>query len=205
MARLVSRSRPSEAPADKAPQDPQSPSVRAASKLTSRRATAVADSDENADYSVADLSNFDKMQPLVASTPLKNNAQPPFQVEVAHLEPIPDDSKENNTTLDTTTLSKRQTTRLNQIGNRSPEHILAEKDVNVNVVEEGNNTIDSAVEAIRKVTLNSPAKSFAHIEIPQPTEIKPRLVIHKLVLINFKSYAGVQEIGPFHSVSSFSF
>ncbi|KAF8492752.1 RecF/RecN/SMC [Russula emetica] len=27
---------------------------------------------------------------------------------------------------------------------------------------------------------------------------KPRLVIHKLVLVNFKSYAGCQEIGPFH-------
>lgn len=31
----------------------------------------------------------------------------------------------------------------------------------------------------------------------------PRLVIHKLVLVNFKSYAGCQEIGPFHRVSCF--
>jgi structural maintenance of chromosome 4 len=29
---------------------------------------------------------------------------------------------------------------------------------------------------------------------------KPRLVIHKIVLVNFKSYAGRQEIGPFHKV-----
>lgn len=29
---------------------------------------------------------------------------------------------------------------------------------------------------------------------------RPRLVIHKLVLVNFKSYAGCQEIGPFHRV-----
>ena len=29
-------------------------------------------------------------------------------------------------------------------------------------------------------------------------EIVPRLVIEKMVLINFKSYAGRQEIGPFH-------
>jgi len=27
---------------------------------------------------------------------------------------------------------------------------------------------------------------------------RPRLVIEKMVLENFKSYAGVQEIGPFH-------
>ncbi|ORX37975.1 RecF/RecN/SMC N terminal domain-domain-containing protein [Kockovaella imperatae] len=34
---------------------------------------------------------------------------------------------------------------------------------------------------------------------PQPSaKPKPRLTIHKLVLVNFKSYAGRQEIGPFH-------
>ncbi|KAG0316235.1 hypothetical protein BGZ97_007185 [Linnemannia gamsii] len=33
----------------------------------------------------------------------------------------------------------------------------------------------------------------------EPTlELKPRLVIEKMVLVNFKSYAGRQEIGPFH-------
>jgi structural maintenance of chromosome 4 len=36
---------------------------------------------------------------------------------------------------------------------------------------------------------------------------KTRLVIHKMVLVNFKSYAGRQEIGPFHKVrlSTFAF
>jgi len=35
--------------------------------------------------------------------------------------------------------------------------------------------------------------------IPEPpVESVPRLVIEKMVLINFKSYAGRQEIGPFH-------
>lgn len=29
---------------------------------------------------------------------------------------------------------------------------------------------------------------------------KPRLVITHLVLVNFKSYAGRQEVGPFHAV-----
>lgn len=36
-------------------------------------------------------------------------------------------------------------------------------------------------------------------EIPAgPSKPKARLTIHKLVLVNFKSYAGRQEIGPFH-------
>jgi len=34
----------------------------------------------------------------------------------------------------------------------------------------------------------------------EPTGPKSRLVIHKMALVNFKSYAGRQEIGPFHKV-----
>lgn len=49
--------------------------------------------------------------------------------------------------------------------------------------------------------LRSPSRSNSPL-VPMP---KPRLVISKLVLINFKSYAGRQEIGPFNSVSLFVF
>jgi structural maintenance of chromosome 4 len=38
------------------------------------------------------------------------------------------------------------------------------------------------------------------IQPEEATGPKSRLVIHKLMLINFKSYAGRQEIGPFHKV-----
>ncbi|KAG0252496.1 hypothetical protein BG011_006944 [Mortierella polycephala] len=46
----------------------------------------------------------------------------------------------------------------------------------------------------------SKRNSLASSEAPkEPTlEMIPRLVIEKMVLINFKSYAGRQEIGPFH-------
>jgi structural maintenance of chromosome 4 len=51
--------------------------------------------------------------------------------------------------------------------------------------------------------LISPSKAR---RAPQPLEEpqgpRPRLVIHKLVLVNFKSYAGRQEIGPFHKVGN---
>lgn len=36
--------------------------------------------------------------------------------------------------------------------------------------------------------------------VEEPTGPKSRLVIHKMALVNFKSYAGRQEIGPFHKV-----
>ena len=35
----------------------------------------------------------------------------------------------------------------------------------------------------------------------EPSGPKARLVIHKMALVNFKSYARRQEIGPFHKVS----
>ncbi|KAF9535622.1 RecF/RecN/SMC N terminal domain-containing protein, partial [Crepidotus variabilis] len=44
-----------------------------------------------------------------------------------------------------------------------------------------------------------PAHSTLPQEIPEEsTGPKARLVIHKMALVNFKSYAGRQEIGPFH-------
>ncbi|KAI6102610.1 RecF/RecN/SMC N terminal domain-containing protein [Pisolithus croceorrhizus] len=44
-------------------------------------------------------------------------------------------------------------------------------------------------------------KPQSQIQLPpaeEPSGPRSRLVIHKMVLINFKSYAGRQEIGPFH-------
>lgn len=58
-------------------------------------------------------------------------------------------------------------------------------------------------------------EEYSLLDIPppprsQPPQVQPeepqgpqsRLVIHKMALINFKSYAGRQEIGPFHKVNS---
>ena len=50
----------------------------------------------------------------------------------------------------------------------------------------------------------SPAKArHAPLALEEPKGPCARLVIHKLVLVNFKSYAGRQEIGPFHKVGCF--
>lgn len=47
-----------------------------------------------------------------------------------------------------------------------------------------------------------PAPSSLPTTMPEePSGPKSRLVIHKMALVNFKSYAGRQEIGPFHKVS----
>lgn len=50
--------------------------------------------------------------------------------------------------------------------------------------------------------ISVPAPDTLPQSVPeQPSGPQARLVIHKIVLVNFKSYAGRQEIGPFHKVS----
>ena len=58
--------------------------------------------------------------------------------------------------------------------------------------------------------LDPPISTIPQREAPQPPPAPPepegpkaRLVIHKMALINFKSYAGRQDIGPFHKASCF--
>ena len=47
------------------------------------------------------------------------------------------------------------------------------------------------------------ADEFGEMTVIEPpvSNGKPRLVIKRLELENFKSYAGVQHVGPFHKVS----
>ncbi|KDN53312.1 RecF/RecN/SMC protein [Tilletiaria anomala UBC 951] len=71
--------------------------------------------------------------------------------------------------------------------------------------EDGDMTTQQATPQARKVGLpevNTPLVSRVphtpSAPAPAPTEAKTRLIIHKMVLQDFKSYAGRQEIGPFH-------
>jgi hypothetical protein len=62
--------------------------------------------------------------------------------------------------------------------------------------EENENEVEmSEAEAVQSV-----ASTVRRMEDSSRDPNKPRLIIHKIVLENFKSYAGVKEIGPFHSV-----
>jgi len=60
-------------------------------------------------------------------------------------------------------------------------------------------------EEVEETSLFEPPPMPAPSSLPQampeePAGPKARLVIHKMALVNFKSYAGRQEIGPFHKV-----
>src|SRR5947199_9355008 len=47
---------------------------------------------------------------------------------------------------------------------------------------------------------NSNLHSRGSVDSTQSRHVPPRMVINKMVLNNFKSYFGKQEIGPFHKV-----
>jgi len=71
---------------------------------------------------------------------------------------------------------------------------------------EGNSpVVDGAHVEEDEKSLFDPPPMPAPLSLPQtiaeePAGPKARLVIHKMALVNFKSYAGRQEIGPFHKV-----
>lgn len=52
---------------------------------------------------------------------------------------------------------------------------------------------------LSQLNVVSPSKRRERERVPQDETPTPRLVIDRLVLTNFKSYAGVQEIGPFNA------
>ena len=60
----------------------------------------------------------------------------------------------------------------------------------------------SLLDAIPPPLSQSQPRSQSHMPPPpeEPKGPQARLTIHKMALINFKSYAGRQEIGPFHKV-----
>lgn len=54
-------------------------------------------------------------------------------------------------------------------------------------------------------TVNDKSLRMESQKSPSPEEeVKPRMVMTRMVLHNFKSYAGRQDIGPFHKVSKAS-
>lgn len=69
---------------------------------------------------------------------------------------------------------------------------------NENEMSKFNITNNHSLSVIGMEPINSPRKAMQNLLI-QPIDNKPRLVIDKLVLTNFKSYAGRKEIGPFHT------
>lgn len=69
---------------------------------------------------------------------------------------------------------------------------------NKSVIDTNNLTTNNSLSVIGLEPINSPRKAMQDL-FDIPINKTPRLVIEKLVLTNFKSYAGRQEIGPFHA------
>lgn len=170
-----------------------------------------------------DLDSMSTSTPVKQTTPEASNT-----VQVVHLEPIRDNEKEkenSNFLLTAKKFTMVPQTPMPMISPRKQHHYpltdITKSNLNQAVVRLadtlkkvslGRNSVMPMPPAspLRNrsgldTTLISPQKVVPHqlVEVTRPI---PRLVISKLVLINFKSYAGRQEIGPFHSVSfKFSF
>ncbi|KAG5643297.1 hypothetical protein DXG03_001224 [Asterophora parasitica] len=83
-----------------------------------------------------------------------------------------------------------------------PERPAAEPSTSTTSQAQVQETVEEEEEEEEKslfdpIPMPTPA-SLSQAAPEEPTGPKPRLVIHKIALVNFKSYAGRQEIGPFH-------
>lgn len=93
-----------------------------------------------------------------------------------------------------------------------PRHVTVSEDEDdthgtVQAADEGESTptpFSPEEEEAEKSLLEPIAPPISQSQAPPPPEEpkgpKSRLTIHKMALVNFKSYAGRQEIGPFHKV-----
>ncbi|KAI0334017.1 RecF/RecN/SMC protein [Cubamyces sp. BRFM 1775] len=69
----------------------------------------------------------------------------------------------------------------------------------LNENEETQSPVEEEEHSLLDPPLSSIPQQSSQPAVPEePQGPKPRLVIHKMALVNFKSYAGRQEIGPFH-------
>lgn len=78
----------------------------------------------------------------------------------------------------------------------NPNEALRPNDQQIKIHEASEGTPTKSP-PIQTIALVSPKKKS--LDLKPPVSTGPRLVIKKLVLTNFKSYAGVQEIGPFNA------
>jgi structural maintenance of chromosome 4 len=92
------------------------------------------------------------------------------------------------------------------VGPPAKEIVQDAQDVDMATVSSTNVSGGHLKEKEDEKSLFDPPPMPAPLSLPQtiveePAGPKSCLVIHKMALVNFKSYAGQQEIGPFHKVS----
>lgn len=149
------------------------------SKSASRRVTSEAPAAALPEHPEGDDDDV-----LAAATPLA--ARPPPSKVQKPAQPVEEDSEEDNLLEETiapqTPRSRKTSSNTGKDSVESspdiPDHVLPPK------------TPGRSAPALAIPATPTPA--------PPPAGPKPRLTIHKLVLNNFKSYGGRQEIGPFH-------
>ncbi|RFU78232.1 structural maintenance-chromosome 4 [Trichoderma arundinaceum] len=136
--------------------------------------------------------------PRAKAIPRSRTTPTPQETPITHSTPP---SRSTSTSLDTpSTQARRQSTPPTSQTHGSP---LAEITSNINAVNikppETVKTIkfmDTIMEKPMDIVLKSRTMTIPIVEDTTP---KPRIVITHLILNNFKSYAGRQEVGPFHA------
>lgn len=133
------------------------------------------------------------MTPMMASTPMHKNplaagAAVP-RLQVAHLEPLAPTRKTFNDGLMNPPPQLKTNLHL-------PPPKVSMQPGDITSTQFSNDGLVAVSPSKGRLRSLAAEQAFNEKDLPP----RPRLVISKLALTNFKSYAGRQEIGPFHSV-----
>ncbi|KAK9387473.1 RecF/RecN/SMC [Lipomyces mesembrius] len=176
-----------------------------------RRRQQVDESEDDEHESVASYDQSNKSiagTPKLPSSPAANHENMPLNGNLASEIRSPQNSVQNSLRKLTLQSPQRENTPVQTtpkpfdvaaMPKPSPLGDVSMSRQNVSVV--GLNPVqDEPIDMIAKDDINPVADTTTKEDLPVPPESpKRRLVITHLVLNNFKSYAGRQEIGPFHS------
>ena len=174
------------------------PSKRPSVARTSKTARALSKAAHTKSEEDQDASDHSEKEDLLRPTSVEPKPEPGLSQSPDNV-PFPSSSKA--TTSDDPSAIDRKPSTSKVKAEASKDRLRARHSTTEAVNTTDNASTDDSNEAPLDAPPLSQRLSQAAPVAAEPEGPKARLVIHKMVLINFKSYAGRQDIGPFHKVS----
>lgn len=192
----ASRSRASESAAAHSEEEDVKPVLKSAAKSTkpaarrSRRATHEDHDDERAMDSPVEDAPDGPSRKSIGNLPSSRRSSKPIVEDIVEEEEVEEVMKPARVRSPT----PPQRPDVEQDMSKNPSSSRAPS------MPAGVRTAETEGSLLDQISRAPPASHAPVTQLEEPQGPQKRLVIHKMALVNFKSYAGRQEIGPFHKV-----
>ncbi|KAG7451885.1 uncharacterized protein BT62DRAFT_1071090 [Guyanagaster necrorhizus] len=200
----VSRSRASESVAADSEEEDVKPVVKSSTKSTkpasrqSRRASH-AEEDRDDGYAMDSPAAEDHSQKSRGNRLSSRRSSKPTVEDIAEEEDEEeedDEEEDDDDDVKPARVSSPNPSQRPEVEENTTEKPLSSREVPS--VLAGARSTEAEGSLLDQISRVPPASRAPATQLEEPEGPQKRLVIHKLALVNFKSYAGRQEIGPFH-------